>query len=144
MCYWIFVGFVPFGSPIVSQSVCWYSIVWIRYLPILCPIEMADSRVTFDVKILKNSRCFWPRRAVGFDRAGGAIESYCPSGSKTSQNFHVESDATVRHFDGLRYIWRPIIGWLYCFAGCWSIIATQCPVANRFLAMDQSVAQRLR
>ena len=67
---------------------------------------MADSPDTFDMKILKNSTCFRPRRAVGFDRAGGAIESNCPSGSKTCrifQNFHVESDGTVRHFDGFRY-----------------------------------------
>ena len=67
---------------------------------------MTDSPVTFDLKILKNSTCFRPQRAVGFDRAGGAIESNCPSGSKTCrifQNFHVESDVTVRHFDGLRY-----------------------------------------
>ena len=70
------------------------------------PIEMADSPVTFDIKILKNLTCFRPRRAVGFDRAGGAIESNCPSGSKTCrifQNYHVESDGTVRHFDGFRY-----------------------------------------
>ena len=65
-----------------------------------------DGQSTFDMKILKNSRCFRPRRAVGFDRAGGAIESNCPSGLKTSrifQNFHVECDTTVRHFDGFWY-----------------------------------------
>ena len=78
----------------------------VTYHRIAEPIEMADSPVTFDMKILKNSTCFRPRRAVGFDRAGGAIESNCPSGSKTCrifQNFHVESDGTVRHFDGFRY-----------------------------------------
>ena len=37
-----------------------------------------------DMEILKNSRYFRPRRAVGFDREGGAIESNCPSGSKLS------------------------------------------------------------
>ena len=32
---------------------------------------MTASPVTFDMKILENSRCFRPRRAVGIDRAGG-------------------------------------------------------------------------
>ena len=75
---------------------------WWGFIPE--PIEMADSPVTFDMKILKNSTCFRPRRAVGFDCAGGPIN--CPSGSKTCrifQNFHVESDGTARHFDGFRY-----------------------------------------
>ena len=45
-------------------------------------------------------------RAVGFDRAGGAIESNCPSGSKSSrifQNFHANSDGTVHTLDGTEY-----------------------------------------
>ena len=69
-------------------------------------IEMTDSHVTFDMKILKNSRCFRPRRAVGFDRSSGAIESNCPSGSKTSrifQNFHEHRDGTVHTLDGAEY-----------------------------------------
>ena len=58
------------------------------------------------MKILKNSRWFRRRRAVGFDRAGGAIESNCPSTSKSSrifQNFHEHSDGTVYTLDGTQY-----------------------------------------
>ena len=58
------------------------------------------------MKIVKNSRWFRPRRAVGFDRAGGAIESNCPSGSKSSrifQNFHAHRDGTVHTVDGTQY-----------------------------------------
>ena len=69
-------------------------------------IERTDSRVTFNMRISKNSRCFRHRRAIGFDRASGAIEFNCPSGSKTSRIFqhsHVESGTTVRHFDGFNY-----------------------------------------
>ena len=46
------------------------------------------------------------RWAVGFDRAGGAIESNCPSGSKLSrifQNFHEHWDGTVHTLDGTEY-----------------------------------------
>ena len=65
---------------------------------------MTDSPVTFDMKMLQNLTCFRPRRAV--NGASGAIESNCPSGSKTCQilqHFQVESDGTVRHIDGFRY-----------------------------------------
>ena len=54
---------------------------------VLCPIESVDSYVPVCMKILKISRWFRPRRAVGFDRASGAIESYCPPWSKSSSNF---------------------------------------------------------
>ena len=93
------------------------------------PVEMADSPVTFDIKILKNSTCFRPRRAVGFDRASGAIEFNCPSGSKTCrifQNFRVESDGTVRHFDGFRYSKNlaPSSPWSYKFRKRSTMIST--------------------
>ena len=58
------------------------------------------------MKILKNSRRFRRRRAVGFDHAGGAIESNCPSTSKSSrifQNFHEHMDGTVQTLDGTQY-----------------------------------------
>ena len=74
--------------------------------PILCPIESVDSSVPVFMKILKNSRWFRPRRAVEFDRAGGAIEFNCPSGSKSSrifQNFHEYRDGTVHTLDGTEY-----------------------------------------
>ena len=57
-------------------------------------------------KFWKNSRRFRPRRAVGFDHAGGAIESNCPSGSKSSrifQNFHADRDGTVHTLDGREF-----------------------------------------
>ena len=38
-------------------------------------------------KFWKFRRCFRPRRAVGIDRAFGAIDSNCPSRSKTSRIF---------------------------------------------------------
>ena len=71
-----------------------------------CVIESVDSSVPIFMKILKNSRWFRRRRAVGFDRAGGAIESNCPSTSKSSrifQNFHENRDGTVRTLDGTQY-----------------------------------------
>ena len=49
---------------------------------------------------------FDPRRAVGFDRVRGAIESNCPSGSQISwifQNFHEHRDGTVHTLDGTEY-----------------------------------------
>ena len=55
------------------------------------------------------SLCSWkflPRRAVGFDRARGAIESNCPSGSKSSrifQNIHGHRDGTGLTLDGTEY-----------------------------------------
>ena len=64
------------------------------FISILKFIDMTNSLVTFAKKILKNSRCFRLRRAVGFDRAEGGL------GSKTSrmfQNFYGQSDGTVRH-----------------------------------------------
>ena len=41
------------------------------------PIEMTNSLVTVGMKILKSSRCFRPRRAVGFHRTEGSMESNC-------------------------------------------------------------------
>ena len=38
------------------------------------------------IQLCKTSRWFRRRRAVGFDRAFGAIESNCPSASKSSRN----------------------------------------------------------
>ena len=67
--------------------------------------EYGQFRPCKVMKILKNSRWFRPRRAVGFDRAGGAIESNCPSTSKSSrifQNFHDHRDGTVHTLDGIQ------------------------------------------
>ena len=77
-----------------------------QWIPILCPIESMDSSVLVFMKILKNLRWFRPRRAVEFDRASGAIEFNCPSGSKSSrifQNFHEYRDGTVHTLDGTQY-----------------------------------------
>ena len=73
---------------------------------ILCPIESVDSSVPMFMKILKNSTWFRRRRAVGFNCASGAIESNCPSTSKSSrifQNFHEHRDGTVHTLDGTQY-----------------------------------------
>ena len=73
---------------------------------ILCPIESVDSSVPVCMKILKKLRWFRPRRAIGFDHASGAIESNCPSGSKSSrifQNYHADRDGTVHALDGTEY-----------------------------------------
>ena len=90
-------------------AICRYSYATscLRVKTILCPIESVDSSVPVCLKILKNSRWFRSRRAVGFDRASGAIESNCPSGSKSSwifQNFHADRDGTVHTLDGTVYI----------------------------------------
>ena len=82
---------------------CWRAV---SNLSILCPIESVDSSVPACMKILKNSRWFRPRRAVWFDRASGAIESNCPSGSTSSrlfQNFHADRDGTVHTLDGTEH-----------------------------------------
>ena len=53
-------------------------------------------------KFWKIREQFRPRRAVGFDRAGGSIN--CPSRSKSSrifQNFHADRDGTVHTLDGI-------------------------------------------
>ena len=74
---------------------------------VLCPIESMDTLVTFVMKIVKNSRWFRRRRAVGFDRASGAIESNCPSASKSSRifhNFHDNGDESVHTLDGTEYL----------------------------------------
>ena len=42
--------------------------------------------VTFVMQLLQTSRWFRRRRAVGFDRAFGAVESNCPSSSKSSRS----------------------------------------------------------
>ena len=69
---------------------------------ILCPIESVDTLVTFVMQLLQTSRWFRRRRAVGFDRpdrASGAIESNCPSSSKSSRNLqklHDKGDEGVR------------------------------------------------
>ena len=90
-------GWTAFESYCMSGSKVISSLfeVW---KTILCPIESVDSSVPVCMKVLKNSRWFRPRRAVGVDGASGAIESNCPSGSKSSrifQNFHADRDGTV-------------------------------------------------
>ena len=67
---------------------------------ILCPIESVGSSVSMFMKILKNSRWFRPRRAVGFDRASGAIES---NFERFFQNFHADRDGTVHTLDEIEY-----------------------------------------
>ena len=64
-----------------------------------------QSRVTFDMNFFLNSRCFrrptdsWIRSRRRPHQLPVGVENI----SNFFKNFHVESDATVRHFDGLRY-----------------------------------------
>ena len=54
---------------------CFEPVVSHYVLFILCSIESVDSSVTMFIKILKNSRWFRPRRAVGFDRTEGTVHT---------------------------------------------------------------------
>ena len=51
---------------------------------ILCSIKSVDTLVTFVMQLLRTSRWFRRRRAVGFDCAEGPIN--CPSSSKSSRS----------------------------------------------------------
>ena len=71
-------------------------------------IASVDSSVPMFMKILKNSRWFRPDGQLD-SIAPEAIESNCPSGSKSSrifQNFHEHRDGTVHTLDGTEYIRR--------------------------------------
>ena len=70
------------------------------------PTENVDTLVTFVMQLLQTSRWFRRRRAVGFDRAEcafGAVQSNCPSSSKSSrsrQQLHDNGDEGVHTLDG--------------------------------------------
>ena len=78
-------------------------------MPILCPIESVDTLVTFVMQLLQTSRWFRRRRAVGFDRAEGAVESNCSSSSKLSRSLlklHDKGDEGVHLSTGQSIVGR--------------------------------------
>ena len=65
---------------------------------LFCLFESVDTFVTYVTQVLQTSRWFWRRRVVGFDRADrafGAVESNCPSSSKSSRSLQKLHDKGV-------------------------------------------------
>ena len=62
------------------------------------PSRLWTPSSPLSLQLLQTSRWFRRRRAVGFDRTGGAIKSNCPSSSKSSRSLyklHDEGDEGV-------------------------------------------------